>query len=414
MKGFHSFKTGLVIASAAIVLTGCATSGHRYSEANDGYPSDAPNLSNVPDAVPRNEPHASMGNAPTYEVLGKVYHVLPSSEGYDRVGIASFYGTKFNGYHTSDGEIYNMYAMTAASKVLPLPTYVKVTNLENGRSVIVRVNDRGPFNSRIMDLSYAAATKLGYVRQGTARVRVQAINPATWHASSESSGQTALASSSPAHSTETTVAGNGTNSAISSSGSSGDIPAVISSEHGAVSSSTGSSSAVSSSAGSSGFSSGEQASDEHLTSDSAGQLMASTAGASPHPRSENDHATAGAVSNVEQGTAADTSNGTSADLSSSTASQLMSSSASQTAPSTVNNDDASAAAGVYLQAIAVTDETQAEQIRQRLSQAMGVAGRIVPFHQYFRVQMGPFSESGVSQARAELAAQGYPGAILIR
>lgn len=366
MKRFHSFTTGLVIASTAMVLTGCATSGHRYAEANDGYPGDAPNVSNVPDAVPRNEPHSAMGNAPTYEVLGKVYHVLPTSEGYNQVGIASFYGTKFNGYHTSNGEVYNMYAMTAASKVLPLPTYAKVTNLENGRSVIVRVNDRGPFNSRIMDLSYAAATKLGYVQQGTARVRVQAIDPSTWHQSSASSSQAALAQQ-----------------ASSSSGSS----------------------------------SAEQATNEHLTSDSAGQLMASTAGASPHSRSENNDATAGAESNVGQETAANTSDGTSADLSSSTASQLMNPSAVQSAPSSAGNNDAansSATAGVYLQAIAVTDRVQAEQIRQRLSQATGVAGRIVPFRQYFRVQMGPFSESGVSQARAELGAQGYPGAILIR
>jgi|GEM_PF-128284 len=407
MKGFHSFKTGLVIASATMVLTGCATSGHRYSEANDGYPSDAPNVSNVPDAVPKNEPHASMGNAPTYEVLGKVYHVLPSSKGYDRVGIASFYGTKFNGYHTSDGEIYNMYAMTAASKVLPLPTYAKVTNLENGRSVIVRVNDRGPFNSRIMDLSYAAATKLGYVRQGTARVRVQAIDPTTWQHSSEPSSQPALAqqaSSSATQSSETAGAGSGTNSATSGSE---NASAAVSSEHSAVPSNTLPSN-VSSSAS-------EQPTDEHLTSDSAGQLMASTAGASPYSHAKN--ASTDAAQNIGKGTAVNTSNGTSADLSSSTASQLMNPSSDQSVSSSASSHDAgsiSAPTGVYLQAIAVTDEAQAEQIRQRLSQALGVAGRIERFRQYFRVQMGPFSEGGVSQARAELAAHGYPGAILIR
>jgi rare lipoprotein A len=132
----------------------------------------------VPDAVPRAEPRASRGNPAFYEVFGERYHVLASAEGYRERGIASWYGPDFHGGTTSSGERYDMYAMTAAHKSLPLPSYVRVTNLANGRSVVVRVNDRGPFKKgRIIDLSYVAAARLDMIRDGTATVEVVSIGP---------------------------------------------------------------------------------------------------------------------------------------------------------------------------------------------------------------------------------------------
>lgn len=126
------------------------------------------------------EPYSKYGNPPFYKVGGQRYYTRSNSQGYRERGIASWYGSKFHGRRTSSGEIYDMYAMTAAHRTLPLPSYVMVTNLDNGRQVIVRVNDRGPFHSdRIIDLSYAAAVKLGLVQSGTARVEVRAINPRT-------------------------------------------------------------------------------------------------------------------------------------------------------------------------------------------------------------------------------------------
>jgi rare lipoprotein A len=132
----------------------------------------------VPDAVPRLEPRARSGNPPFYSVFGKRYYVLSSSVGYWERGVASWYGPGFHKVRTSTGERYDMYAMTAAHKTLPLPAYVRVTNLQNGRSVVVRVNDRGPFvGNRIIDLSYSAAAKLGMLRNGTAMVDVRTIDP---------------------------------------------------------------------------------------------------------------------------------------------------------------------------------------------------------------------------------------------
>lgn len=128
------------------------------------------------DAVPRNEPLSAYGNPESYVVLGKRYFVMSNSRGYVEQGIASWYGKKFHGRRTSNGEKYDMYAMTAAHKTLPLPTYVRVTNLSNGRSTVVRVNDRGPFHqNRVIDLSYAAAQKLDMVHSGTALVEVRAV-----------------------------------------------------------------------------------------------------------------------------------------------------------------------------------------------------------------------------------------------
>ena len=131
----------------------------------------------VPDAIPRIEPRARNGNPPFYDVFGKRYYVLSSSVGYWERGVASWYGPGFHKVRTSTGEIYNMYGMTAAHRTLPLPAYVRVTNLQNGRSVVVRVNDRGPFvGNRIIDLSYSAAAKLDMLRNGTAMVDVRTID----------------------------------------------------------------------------------------------------------------------------------------------------------------------------------------------------------------------------------------------
>jgi rare lipoprotein A len=132
----------------------------------------------VPDAVPRVEPRSRYGNPPFYEVFGKRYYVLSSSVGYWERGVASWYGPGFHKERTSTGESYDMYGMTAAHKTLPLPAYVRVTNLQNGRSVVVRVNDRGPFvSNRIIDLSYTAAAKLDMLRHGTAMVEIRSIDP---------------------------------------------------------------------------------------------------------------------------------------------------------------------------------------------------------------------------------------------
>lgn len=129
-----------------------------------------------PDPAPRQEPRSRYGNGPYYEVLGQRYEVMQTDSGYRERGVASWYGKKFHGKLTSSQETYDMYAMTAAHKTLPLPSYVRVTNLRNHKSVIVRVNDRGPFvSNRIIDLSYAAAERLDMIRDGTGLVEVSAI-----------------------------------------------------------------------------------------------------------------------------------------------------------------------------------------------------------------------------------------------
>lgn len=162
----------------ALLVNACAPAIPR-----DGAPAIPLDVSAIPDAVPREEPRSRYGNPDYYDVLGKRYYVLKSSKGYVESGIASWYGTKFHGKRTSSGETYDMNSMTAAHKTLPLPTYVEVTNLENRRTVIVRVNDRGPFHeNRIIDLSYAAAAKLGIIADGTGLVEIHAIDPAHYHA----------------------------------------------------------------------------------------------------------------------------------------------------------------------------------------------------------------------------------------
>lgn len=189
----------LCVGLVAVVLAGCAGGGGykgddgqrstskegkgRYAMDRDAYPDLPPDVSDVPDAVPRVEPLARSGNRPTYEVWGKTYHVLSDANGYEKSGRASWYGEKFHGYATASGEIYDMYKMTAAHRSLPLPTYARVTNLDNNRSVIVKVNDRGPFHDdRLIDLSYAAAARLDILRNGTGRVSVEAIDPVAWQA----------------------------------------------------------------------------------------------------------------------------------------------------------------------------------------------------------------------------------------
>lgn len=147
----------------------------------DGAPWWDVDVSLIPDAVPM--PHYGAVKASPYVVFGKQYYPIPDARRYQAVGPASWYGTKFHGQATANGETYDLYGMTAAHKTLPLPSYVRVTNLDNGRSAILRVNDRGPFYSdRIIDLSFAAAKKLGYAESGTARVKVEGIDPHEWWA----------------------------------------------------------------------------------------------------------------------------------------------------------------------------------------------------------------------------------------
>jgi rare lipoprotein A len=170
----------LIILGISLALWFAGCSSTKVFEPSDQAPASPRDVSAVPNAVPKAEPRSRYGNPASYVVFGKRYHTLPSSKGYRERGLASWYGTKFHGKRTSSGEPYDLYAMTAAHKTLPLPTYVEVTNLDNGRSVIVKVNDRGPFHGgRIIDLSYTAASKLGILDKGTGRVEVRAIDPRT-------------------------------------------------------------------------------------------------------------------------------------------------------------------------------------------------------------------------------------------
>jgi len=194
----------LVALAAGVLLSGCAShavrpGSHAGSTASGGIRDNihldqderyhlehdrgpgrpSVDISQLPEPVPRALPRSRYGNKSPYTVNGKTYHVLATADGYDESGLASWYGKKFDGYLTSSMERYDMYKFTAASKVLPLPTFARVTNLANGKSVIVKVNDRGPFvDGRIIDLSYAAAVRIGVWPHGTAKVEVQAIDPA--------------------------------------------------------------------------------------------------------------------------------------------------------------------------------------------------------------------------------------------
>jgi rare lipoprotein A len=185
----------MAFAALALLVVSCSTSrptqqgnviraqpGLDINRAHkDGAPWWDVDVSRIPDAVPTL--HTGPYKANPYTVLGKTYFPLSDSSNYTATGTASWYGTKFHGQNTANGEVYDLYGMSAAHKTLPLPSYVRVTNLDNNRTVILRVNDRGPFYSdRIIDLSYAAAKKLGYAEIGTARVKVEGIDPAQYWA----------------------------------------------------------------------------------------------------------------------------------------------------------------------------------------------------------------------------------------
>lgn len=169
-----------LILVVTLVLNGCSSG--RYSMRDDKAPENAPNLDTLEQPIPRFEAPSKQGNR-DYRVRGIDYRVMASAAGYKQQGVASWYGAKFHGHLTSNGETYDMYGFSAAHKGLPLPTYVKVTNLANQKSVIVRVNDRGPFhNERLIDLSYAAAYQLDMLKTGTAHVEVEAIaTTPDWH-----------------------------------------------------------------------------------------------------------------------------------------------------------------------------------------------------------------------------------------
>ena len=166
-----------LFAAALLVLAGCASRAPAPPAPADGPPvPPPPDLMQVPDALPVLEPIRVGGPNKPYAVLGETYNPLPPEAALSERGLASWYGRKFHGRRTASGEMYNMYAMTAAHRTLPLPSYARVSNPANGRSVIVRINDRGPFiKGRIVDLSYSAAQKLGV--QGLAAVQLVRITP---------------------------------------------------------------------------------------------------------------------------------------------------------------------------------------------------------------------------------------------
>jgi len=180
-------KNWSMAAMLCVALAGCSLARHAEQGRPDtprssipsgsAVPQPPPDVFSIPDAVPRAEPRGARGNPPFYEVFGKRYYVLASSEGFVERGTASWYGPGFHAASTSLGEPYDMYGMTAAHKTLPIPAYAEVTNLKNGRKVVVRINDRGPFvGDRIIDLSYTAAAKLDMLLAGTAPVEVRVIS----------------------------------------------------------------------------------------------------------------------------------------------------------------------------------------------------------------------------------------------
>lgn len=173
---FSTSRLLIITTIFSLLISSCSSS--RYSQSQDSGPDGDVDVSDIANPVPRAEPRSKYGNSPSYVVLGKRYYVMENSDNFSERGIASWYGNKFHGHRTSNGETYDMYQMTAAHKNLPLPSYVEVTNLNNDRSVIVRVNDRGPFHhNRIIDLSYAAAKKLGITAKGTGMVEIRVIKP---------------------------------------------------------------------------------------------------------------------------------------------------------------------------------------------------------------------------------------------
>ena len=193
-----------VVALGVLLALSACESPARSSAAGDSGPSEIPAaILSQAEPIPRDEPLSASGNAASYVVFGETYHRLASAVNYKATGVASWYGRKFHGRATASGETYDMYSLTAAHRTLPLPTYVRVTNLDNQKSVVVRVNDRGPFvDDRLIDLSFGAAAKLDMVESGTARVSVvgltgvpgeasasgHAVGPASGPASGSASG----------------------------------------------------------------------------------------------------------------------------------------------------------------------------------------------------------------------------------
>ena len=190
-------KTTFFLCIAAVILAGCASapvqrpapvvkapsSQPHYSKGGGYYLDDGPgenppsDIASIPDAIPRNESLIAACNRP-YTAMGKTYYPETRLKPYRATGVASWYGRRYNGQKTSSGETYDMYAMTAAHPTLPIPSYAKVTNLSNGKCVIVKINDRGPFRSdRLIDLSYTAAYKLGLLKNGSTKVEVRSILP---------------------------------------------------------------------------------------------------------------------------------------------------------------------------------------------------------------------------------------------
>ena len=166
---------GTIYFFLMLILVGCV-SVTIEEEVQDGAPVGGIDWNKVKYVTPKYEPKSNRGNPPSYEQFGRTYYVLASADNYKKRGVASWYGTKFHGRTTSSGEVYDMMAMTAAHKTLPIPCYARVTNLENGKQIIVKINDRGPFvDDRIIDLSYAAAHKLEMTQKGTALVEVETI-----------------------------------------------------------------------------------------------------------------------------------------------------------------------------------------------------------------------------------------------
>jgi len=176
MRRTRSVRRRSCAVLALLMLGGCA--GPSAPVVGGDPLVDPPGMERRAEPTPRAEPRSRAGNRSPYMVLGKTYHVMPTAAGYRAEGVASWYGRKFHGRRTANGERYDMFAFSAAHRSLPLPTWLRVTNLDNGRSVTVRVNDRGPFHDeRIIDLSYAAAKRLGFAAAGTAPVRLEALSP---------------------------------------------------------------------------------------------------------------------------------------------------------------------------------------------------------------------------------------------
>ncbi|WP_375753093.1 septal ring lytic transglycosylase RlpA family protein [Vibrio sp. HN007] len=170
-----TLKNAVATLLFLLIISGCSSSG-RYSIADDVAPEKPLSVDHIEDAHPKYEPYSRGGNR-NYSLRGESYKIIKDPKGFTQKGEASWYGKKFHGHLTSNGEIYDMYSMSAAHKTLPIPSYVKVTNLDNGKEAIVRINDRGPFHEgRIIDLSYAAAYKLDVVKTGTANVEIEHIS----------------------------------------------------------------------------------------------------------------------------------------------------------------------------------------------------------------------------------------------